>query len=281
MKLGDIKNIEVRLLLEAVRLRYGYDFRNYAEGYVERRIEKYFSESKFKTISEIIPKILYDPRIFEGLAYHLSITVTSMFRDPAVFQELRKKVIPVLKKHSFIKIWHAGCATGEEVYSMAILLKEEGLYDKTKIYATDFNGDALAQAKEGVYPIRNMKMYTANYQKAGGKGSFADFYHCKYGSVRMDQSLKSRVTFAHHNLVADKTFSEMNLIICRNVLIYFDRDLHNRVYHLFKDSLIPGGFLCLGREEGLSLYEESEKFEAVSRKSNIFQLKGNTNSTCV
>jgi len=273
MKPEGIKNIEIKLLLDAIRLRYGYDFRNYAQGYVERRIEKYFSESKFKTISEIIPEILNEPRIFEGLAYHLSITVTSMFRDPAVFQALRKKVVPVFKKHPFIKIWHAGCATGEEVYSMAILLKEEGLYDKAKIYATDFNGDALEKAEEGVYPIKNMKMYTANYQKAGGKGSFADFYHCKYGSVKMDPSLKSQIKFTHHNLVTDKVFSEMDLIICRNVLIYFDQNLHNRVYHLFKDSLIPGGFLCLGREESLSLYEEHDKFEAVSRKSNIFQLK--------
>lgn len=272
MKTGEIKNIEIRLLLEAMRLRYGYDFRNYAADYVARRVKKTFKESGLKRISEMIPSVLHDPKAFEELAYGLSITVTEMFRGPSFYLALRQNVMPVLKKYHFIKIWHAGCASGEEVYSMAIMLKEEGLYDRTRIYATDFNAEALAEAKEGVYAIKNMKKHTVNYQKAGGRCSFGDYYHSQYDAVIMNESLKKNIIFSHHNLATDVGFSKMHLIICRNVMIYFDIDLHNRVFHFFKESLMPKGFLCLGKQESICFYERKELFKEIVGDENILQL---------
>ena len=265
------ENIEIKLLLEAIYLKYGYDFRNYAKASIKRRILQRLSLSGLKTISEMQHKILYDKQFFEILIQDISINVTEMFRDPSFYKAVREKVIPVLKELSFIKVWHAGCATGEEVYSMTILLKEEGLYDKTTIYATDFNEGVIKKAKDGIYPADRLKEYTYNYQKAGGQSSFTDYYTARYEYALINKSLKKNIVFADHNLVTDGVFGEMNMIMCRNVLIYFNRDLQNRVIRLFKDSLCKNGFLCLGSKESIRFSEYSDDFENFARKEKIYR----------
>jgi chemotaxis protein methyltransferase CheR len=228
------------------------------------------AKSGSKSISEMIPKLLYDPSFFEELLFDFSVTVTEMFRDPDFFLAVRQKVIPYLKTHPFIKIWHAGCATGEEVYSMAILLQEEGLYDRCTIFATDFNDSSIKIAKDGIYRLDGVQKFTKNYQAAGGKNSFSDYYLADYDSVIMDQSLKKNVTFANHNLVSDHVFSEMHLILCRNVMIYFDKTLQNRVFKLFSDSLSHKGFLCLGNRESLRFSDVFTHFKAIDEQQRIY-----------
>ncbi len=274
MEKAKVEEIEVGLLLEAIFRRYGYDFRNYAKASIKRRIKQFVSKSDCNTVSELIPKLLYDESFFGSLAYDFSITVTEMFRDPTFYKALREKVIPFLKTYPFIKIWHAGCATGEEAYSLAILLKEEGFYDRATIFATDFNDFALRTAEEGIYPIEQIKQYTSNYQKAGGNRSFSEYYHAQYESAIMDNSLKKNITFANHNLVTDSVFGEMHLVLCRNVLIYFDRTLQGRVLKLFSDSLVYDGFLCLGGKESLRFSDVCEKFKEIDKKGKVFQKKG-------
>lgn len=271
MKKSEIESLETDLLLEAINRRYGYDFSHYAPASLKRRIQHFVSQTEHSRITETIPALLYDEVFFESLIRTLSITVTEMFRDPFVYRTIREKVVPLLKEHKHVKIWHAGCATGEEVYSMAILLKEEGLYDRCHIYATDFNAGALENAKAGIYPIKYVKTSTANYQKAGGKSTFTDYYHSKYDSVIMKRTLKKNVTFAHHNLVTDSVFGEMQLILCRNVMIYFDTTLQNRVFHLFSDSLSTGGFLSIGTKESLQFAEAYPSFEEFARKEKIYR----------
>ena len=273
MKKTDIENLEIELLLEAVYKRYGYDFRNYAPESLRRRIKYFINKTEVRRTSELIPQLLYDYSLFKSMVYSISITVTEMFRNPLVYKVIREKIVPFLKTYPFVKIWHAGCATGEEVYSMAILLKEEGLYDRTQIYATDFNDYALEMAKEGIYPNERIKNHTANYQKSGSKRSFSEYYHSKYDSVIINKELKKNITFANHNLVTDSTFSEMHLIMCRNVFIYFNKVLQNRVFQLFYDSLIFNGFLCIGDKESLDFINVYEKFEEIATKEKIYQKK--------
>lgn len=270
----ETENIEIKLLLEAIYLKYGYDFRDYAKASIKRRILHRLSLSDLKTISDIQHNVLNDKEFFETLLQDLSINVTEMFRDPTFYRALRKKVIPVIKDRPFIKVWHAGCASGEEVYSMAILLKEEGLYEKARIYATDFNEEIIKKAKKGVYPIDRIKEHTSNYQKAGGRASFADYYTARYNFAVLDNSLKKNIVFADHNLVTDSVFGEMDVIMCRNVLIYFSRELQNRVFRLFRDSLCPGGFLCLGSKESVRFSEYSDDFEDFIKKEKIYMKKG-------
>ena len=260
-------------MLEAVYLKYGYDFRNYAKASIKRRILHRLAMSGITSISEMQYKVLYDVSFFESLLLDFSINVTEMFRDPSFYRALRQEVIPVLRTYPYIKIWHAGCATGEEVYSMAILLKEEGLYDRSQIYATDFNQVVLQKAKEGIFPIENIKEYTVNYQKAEGKESFSSYYTAKYDSVIINQALKKNILFADHNLVTDGVFGEMNLILCRNVLIYFDKTLQNRVIGLFYDSLCRNGFLCLGSKESLMFSDYKSGFEDVVKEEKIYRKK--------
>ncbi len=273
MSESDIENIEIQLLVEAIKSCYGYDFRHYARASLKRRILQGVSKSGVKTISDMIPRLIHDPKFFSFLLTDFSIVVTEMFRDPKFYVMMRKKVMPVLKSYPFIKIWHAGCASGEEVYSMAVMLKEEGLYDRAQIYATDFNDVALKMAKDGIYPMKNIKKYTSNYQKSGGKASLADYYHGKYDSVIMNKSLKKNIVFANHNLATDEVFGEINLILCRNVLIYFDRTLQNRVFGLFKDSLCHNGFLCLGNRESLLFSNIQDDFIDFSKNEKIYQRK--------
>lgn len=265
--------IEVALLLEAIYQKYGYDFRQYSQAHINRRISNRLLLSGINTISEMQVKVLHDEAFASLLLQDLSITVTEMFRDPEFYKALREKVIPILKTYSFIKIWHAGCSTGEEAYSMAILLKEEGLYDRTTIYATDFNQLALDKAKEGIFPNSLMKEYTVNYQRAGGKEFFSDYYMSDYDMAIMDQSLKKRIVWANHNLVTDSVFAEANMILCRNVLIYFNRSLQNKVQRLFADSLVNGGILALGTKESLRFSDFESSYTELDKKQKIFKKK--------
>jgi len=267
------QEIEINLLLDAIYRKYGYDFRNYARASLKRRIQNCVLRAEVDSVSDLIPLVLHDKDFFSEVLVQFSVPVTEMFRDPIFYHAFRLQVIPYLQTYPFIKIWHAGCATGEEVYSFAIMLKEEGLYDRTTIFATDFNEEALNTAKEGIYRLANVKYYTNNYQKAGGKSTFSDYYYAGgYDSVIMDASLKKNVTFAHHNLVSDGVFGEMHLVLCRNVLIYFDKQLQNRVLNLFRNSLIRKGFLCLGTRESLQFSSVENAFEEIEPEYKIYRL---------
>ncbi|HWJ28353.1 MAG TPA: protein-glutamate O-methyltransferase CheR, partial [Flavisolibacter sp.] len=244
-------NTELKELIESIRFVYGYDFRDYAEASFKRRISSFMTSRNIMTLSQLAKILLQDEKMLEGFIQEVSVTVTEMFRDPAFYKSLRTKVLKRLATYPFIKIWLAGCATGEEVYSVAILLHEEGLLSRSVIYATDINQKSLEIAKDGMYPVKNMITYTANYQKAGGSKSFSEYYKDKYNSVIFDKCLKQNIVFAPHNLAVDKSFNEFQLIICRNVLIYFNQQLQNRVIHLFYESLCPFGFLGLGNKESL------------------------------
>lgn len=265
--------MEIGLLLEAVYQRYGYDFRSYARASIERRVRQFVSRSGCACVSEIIPKILHDEDFFSELVQYFSVPVTEMFRDPIVYRAIREEVVPMLRTWPHIRVWQAGCATGEEVYSLAILLKEEELFDRATIYATDFNDSALEQAKAGIYSPERIREATRNYQNAGGLFSFGAYYHSRYEAVAMDSALKGRITFANHNLAADSAFGEMHLVFCRNVLIYFNRDLQNRALRLFTDSLVHGGFLCLGTKEDLRFTQVNEQYEAVNNKARLYKKK--------
>ncbi len=268
-----IENIELELLLQAVFLQYGYDFRDYSRAHVKRRVKHRVAQEGMKSISELQNYVLHDKSTFERLVRSLSINVTEMFRNPDFYKSVREKVIPILKTYPYLKIWHAGCATGEEVYSFAIMLKEEGLLKRTQIYATDFNPDVIQQAQKGIFPIRNIKEYTTNYQKAGGKESFSDYYHANDEWVIFDKNLKKNIVFAEHNLVTDGVFAEVNMIICRNVLIYFNRNLQNEVLKLLHKSLIAGGFLALGTKESLMFSSEEKKYKVIDARQKIFKKK--------
>lgn len=224
-------------------------------------------------LSQMQAKVLKDEAFAYTLLQDFSISVTQMFRDPAFYKSLRENVMPILRTYPFIKIWHAGCATGEEAYSMAIILQEEGLYDRTTIYATDFNQQVLNKAKEGIFPISLMKEYTNNYQLSGGKESFSGYYTSHYDNVIMNQPLKKNIVWANHNLVTDSVFAEVNLILCRNVLIYFDTILQNKVQSLFHDSLTNGGILCLGSKESLRFTEYNDAYMELDKKQRIFKKK--------
>ncbi len=264
------QDIEIRLLIEAIYQKYGYDFRNYSQAHIKRRILNRFNLSGMKHITDMIREALNNHKFVDQILMDLSITVTEMYRDPGFYRALREEVIPILKTYPFIKIWHAGCASGEEVYSMAIMLKEEGLYQKTQIYATDFNPVIIRQAREGIYPISRMKEFTANYQKSGGKGAFSDYYTANYDSVKLLETLKKNIVFATHNLVTDSVFAEVNLVICRNVLIYFDRILQDKVIGLFVDSLPGGGILCLGSKENLQYSMHYHLFKPLMPTDRIY-----------
>lgn len=267
------QKIEINLLIESIYLKYGIDFRGYSEASLKRRILKNLAFSGLKSISELQSRILKDNACFEKLLLDLSINVTEMFRDPQFYKAVREAVVPYLRKKSFIKVWHAGCASGEEVYSLAILFHEEGLGSRTRVYATDFNEKILIAAKNGIYSLEKMKTYTMNYHKAGGKSSFGDYYTSRNNDALISQSLKKNILFSRHNLVSDGSFGEMDLILCRNVMIYFNRDLQDKVFQLFKESLSEGCFLCLGAKESLRYSTCSDDFEDVVSKEKIYRKK--------
>ena len=271
--------LEIRCLLDAVFLKYGYDFRNYARASITRRIRKTVSAMGLDSISALQHELLYDVSVFERLLLDLSINVTEMFRDVSFFKAVRTKVLPMLASQELVRVWHAGCATGEEVFSMAILLQEAGLYDRSRLYATDLNEVVLDKARHGVYPLEDMKQFTINYQQAGGKRSFADYYHADDDSAILDRSLKQNVVFADHNLATDGVFGEMDLVVCRNVLIYFDRELQNRACGLFSNSLGSGGFLCLGSKESLRFFQCADEFDAFVKEERIYRKRSPTLTT--
>ncbi len=273
MNAADLESLEVDLLLEAIYQRYGYDFRSYARASIDRRVRQFMSSRGVDQISELIPRVLHDMEFFSQLARYFSIAVTEMFRDPFVYRVLREEVLTILRTYPFVKIWHAGCATGEEVYSLAIMLQEEGLYDRVTIYGTDFNDEVLERARQGIYPADRIQEFTRNYRDAGGKRSFSEYYHAQYDSAVLNAELKQRITFANHNLVTDAVFGEMHLVVCRNVLIYFNRELQNRALGLFEESLVRGGFLCLGTKEDLHLTAVAGSFETVDSKARIYKKK--------
>jgi chemotaxis protein methyltransferase CheR len=247
----DVPEIELKLLLEAIFQRFRYDFRSYAPASLQRRVARALIEFDCQTISGLQERVLHDPHAFPKLLRFLTIQVSDMFRDPPFFRVLRERVAPFLSTYPSLKIWIAGCSTGEEVYSMAILLKEEGLLDRAMIYATDINGEALRRAESGVYPLDRIPSFTKNHRLSGGNGSLSKYYTAAYGSAVFDRSLLKRVVFSDHSLATDNVFAEVQLISCRNVLIYFDRTLQERAVGLFKDALCRRGFLGLGAKESL------------------------------
>lgn len=263
--------IELRLLIEAIYLRYSYDFRDYSRASLKRRLQQAQIQLGCSTLSALQERILHEPKAFMQLLQYLTIPVSEMFRDPDYFLALRQQVVPVLHTYPSLKVWVAGCSTGEEVYSLAILLREEGLLERTMIYATDINPYSLERAEQGIFALDNLRTYTQNYQLSGGKGAFSDYYSAAYDRVLFDKSLRANVTFADHSLATDSVFAETHLVSCRNVLIYFNRDLQDRALGLFHDSLCHRGFLGLGSRESLDFSAYSRHFEAVSRQERIFR----------
>jgi len=263
--------LEVGLVLEAILRRWGYDFRDYVRVSVQRRLSALALAKGLESVLDLIPLIVRDEAFFAQLLAHMTVPVTEMFRDPAFFKAFRDEVLPLLRTYPFVKIWHAGCATGEEVYSMSVLLAQEGMAERAMIYATDLSEEALEKGRQGIYPLAKMKEYTRNYQHSGGLEPFSSYYRASYGSAIMDQSLKRNVVFASHNLAMDGVFSEMHCIVCRNVLIYFNKELQQRVLRLFHESLVRGGILVLGSKESLRFSDVAEQFTAVNAKWRIFR----------
>ncbi|MFV0358082.1 MAG: CheR family methyltransferase [Bacteroides thetaiotaomicron] len=235
---------------------------------IRYRIE---AEEDLATISDYTHKVLWHADFFRKVIPDFSINVTEMYRDPTFYQKIRAEVIPLLKTYPFLKIWHAGCSSGEEVYSMAILLKEEGLLDKTQIYATDFNDIILEKARAGIYDVDNLNKYEINYRESGGENKLSDYYSQAYGNIIFNHDLKERILFSNHNLVTDGVFGEMNMIICRNVLIYFEKSLQNKVLHLFEDSLGRGGILGIGSKESLEFTEFFERFKIIDPYEKLYK----------
>ena len=267
------EEIELQFLLEAIFQRYGYDFREYTRASLRRRVKQHLLIARYDNISAVTHDILHNGEAFSALLSNLTINVTEMFRDPDFYRAFRENVVPVLRTHPFLKIWHAGCATGEEVYSMAILLQEEGLYERCQIYATDIDKEVLDKAKRGIFPVRELKRYTENYKRSGGKRSLGDYCTEKYDNVIMDPGLKKNLIFADHDLATDQVFGEMQVILCRNVIIYFNRELQKRVFELFNGSLDIGGFLCLGSKESLRFSGCSDVFDKVDERQRIYRKK--------
>jgi chemotaxis protein methyltransferase CheR len=266
-----LERVEVELLLEGIYRHYGFDFRSYAYASLRRRVWKRIEAEGLSTVSALQERVLHDAAAMERLLLDLSITVTAMFRDPGFYAAFRREVVPLLRTYPFIRIWHAGCSTGEEVYSMAILLQEEGLYDRARIYATDINEGVLQRAKSGIFPLDRMQEYTENYIHAGGTQSFSEYYTAMYDGARFAPALLKNVVFSQHNLVTDRSFSEFNAILCRNVLIYFDKALQTRVHGLFYDSLAMFGVLALGSKETMRFSKYESCFEPVVGSEKIYR----------
>jgi chemotaxis protein methyltransferase CheR len=268
----DVEDVELDLFVRALKLRHGYDFGEYARASFRRRVQTLLQTIGCETIGELTGRVLRDDALLPQVIAGLSVPVSEMFRDPAVFRALREEVLPLLASYPRINVWQAGCAFGQEVYSLAILLEEAGLYDRSQIYATDFSDAAIARAQEGIFPAREARLYSENYLAAGGRHSLADYYHARYELITIDARLRRNVTFANHNLVCDGVFCEAHLILCRNVLIYFTDPLQNHVLELFRDSLVRRGFLCLGTRENIAFARAAKDFRAIDPKLRLFQL---------
>jgi chemotaxis protein methyltransferase CheR len=268
---AELERIEIELLLEGVYRHYGFDFRSYAYASIRRRLWKRIEAEGLHSISELQALVLHEDAGMERLLLDLSVSVTSMFRDPGFYEVFRNEVVPLLRTYPFLRIWHAGCSTGEEVYSTAIVLEEEGLLERTRVHATDITDAALPQARAGNVPHNRMQEYTENYIRAGGKRSFSEYYTAKYDGALFSPSLTRNVVFSQHNLVTDRSFSEFNVIFCRNVLIYFDRDLQNRVHALFYDSLVMFGILALGSKESLRFSQYEPCYEKLHPREKLYR----------
>ncbi len=269
-----VEDIEIRLLLEALYVRYHYDFRNYAMASIKRRLRQARDQLGFATISAMQESVLHDPQMLPRVLGYLTVQVSEMFRDPSYFQAIREQVVPHLSTYPSLKIWIAGCSGGEELYSLVILFREEGLESRTIFYATDISQEALRTAEAGVYNLDRIQLFTENHRKSGGKSSLSDYYSAAYGRAVFDKSLRQNVVFSDHSLVTDAVFGEMHLISCRNVLIYFDRPLQDRAIGLFKHSLARKGFLGLGAKESLRFSDHSGAFKDFVREEKIYQRSG-------
>src|SRR6476469_8496615 len=266
-----LEDVEVQLLTEGIYLYYGFDFRDYSLPSLRRRIWKRVYAEGLSTISGLIEKVLHDAQCMERLLLDLSINTTAMFRDPTFYAAFRQKVVPMLRTYPFARIWHAGCSTGEEVYSMAILLQEEGLYERCRIYATDINEAVLQRAKDGIFPLATMQENTSNYIAAGGKGTFSEYYTARYDYAMFRPSLRENVVFAQHNLVTDASFNHFNVIFCRNVLIYFNNALQDRVQDLFLQSMEMFGILGLGKKESIKYTAVADGYEEVDAEERLYR----------
>lgn len=271
MTTDELIDLEIKLLMEGIYQVYGYDFREYSEASLKRRLTQWLSGSGFATLSLAQSHLLRDRGLFDTLLHGITVNVSEMFRDPAFFKIIRELVVPHLKTYPFVKIWHAGCASGEEAYSMAILLLEEGLKGRFRIYATDINEEVIRTAQAGIYPLQELQHFTRSYQLADGKASFSDYYTARYNRAILNASLRENIVFAAHNLAVDAGFGEMNLILCRNVMIYFKQPLKERVLGLFDSSLAQGGFLCLGTKESLDHRHISDRYESILPRMQIYR----------
>ncbi|MFB6467149.1 CheR family methyltransferase [Cytobacillus sp. Hz8] len=270
-KCSNLEELEIGLLLEGIYRYYGHDFRDYSIFTIRRRVLNRLKLEKMATITALLDRILHDPKMMEKVFYDFSINVTEMFRDPSFFKAFREKVIPNIKNCSKIRIWHAGCSTGEEVYSMAILLHEAGLLSKSRIYATDINEKVLETAKVGIFPITKYKVYSQNYVQAGGSLDFDDYLSITKDYAYFKPFLSEKMFFTQHNLVTDHSFNEFHIVICRNVLIYFNAKLQKRVKNLFYDSLGDNGYLVLGKRDGTTAMLHSIQFSMIDQKEKIYQ----------
>lgn len=267
----DLENIEVALLLEGIYRHYGFDFRGYAPSSLKRRLWRRVHAEHVDSISALQERVLHDREAMERLLVDLSINVTSMFRDPAFFRAFREHVVPLLHTYPFVRIWNAGCSTGEETYSLAIVLREEGLYDRARIYATDVAAHVLDRAREGTFPLERMRDYTENYLRAGGTEVFSGYYEASGEAARFDPSLLDQVVFAQHNLVSDGAFNVFNVIVCRNVMIYFGKSLQDRVHELFYDSLETFGVLGLGQKESIKFTRNEECYDEIDPRERLYR----------
>jgi chemotaxis protein methyltransferase CheR len=266
-----VEDIELELLLEGIFRQYGFDFRNYALSSLRRRVFNFMRQESVETISLLQDRILHDHLWLERFLSGLSVNVSAMFRDPHFYRTFRKEVVPLLRTYPFIRIWLAGVSMGEEVYSLSILLQEEGIYDRCRIYATDINDAVLKKAKEGIYPIELMQTYTNNYIKAGGIQAFSDYYTAAYDRVILKSSLRENVLFAQHNLASDSSFNEFQVILCRNVMIYFNSQLQAHVHHLLHESLVMFGVLGMGAKETLKFSPHEHEYEEIDHASRLYR----------
>jgi chemotaxis protein methyltransferase CheR len=267
----DVDEIELRLLMEAIYLRYSYDFRDYTGASQKRRVAYALAQFGLPNVSALQNRVLHDPAVFAQLLQFLTIPVSEMFRDPAYFLALRQQVVPVLHTYPSVKIWVAGCSTGEEAWSIAIMLHEEGLLKRTQIYATDINPASIEKARQGIFPLEAVKGYTTNYQQSGGTSAFSDYYTAAYSGARFDPFLCADVIFADHSLATDSVFAETQLVSCRNVLIYFNRKLQDRALGLFHESLCHRGFLGLGSKESIDFSGYAERFDTLAKAERIYR----------
>lgn len=265
--------IELRLLLDAIYLKYHYDFRGYALASIKRRLVQAVEHFGCRTLSQLQDRVLHEPTLFPALLDFLTVQVSELFRDPPYYRALRTRVVPLLRTYPSLKVWVAGCSTGEEVYSLAILLREEGLLERTLLYATDINPQALQKAEAGIYHIERMATFTENHRQSGAAGSLGDYYTAAYGSAVFDKSLREHIVFSDHSLATDSVFAEVQLLSCRNVLIYFNRELQERALGLFREALCRKGFLGLGARESLRFSSHASAFTELVREDRIFQKK--------